>query len=179
MFTVLVGITAVVALAHHGALWLNAVTEGLVQQRSARMASWLWQALVAILAISAATSSVLQPQIRINVAAHRWGVVFPLAAAAALAACRVLRRKRRDIQAFLASGVLLYVVLAGAAFGLYPYVLPARNPEHGLTAFAAAAPRGSLQWALCWWIPGMLLVAGYFAYIYSKLPTKFLIGGEE
>ena len=63
-------------------------------------------------------------------------------------------------------------MLAAAAFGLYPYVLPARNPEHGLTAFAAAAPRESLQSALYWWIPGMLLVAGYFSYIYSETAEK-------
>jgi hypothetical protein len=28
-------------------------------------------------------------------------------------------------------------------------------------------------------LPGMILVAGYFTYIYSKLPEKFLIDGED
>jgi len=178
-FTILVGITAVVALAHHGALWLNTFTDGAVQQRSARLARWLWPPLVLALIVSMVTSSSLQPQARINAAAHPWGILFPLSAAAALVSCFLLLRRGSALHALIASGVLLYAVLASAAFGLYPYVLPARSPEHGLTAFTAAAPRGSLQLALCWWIPGMLLVACYFAYIYSKLPPKFLIGGEE
>ena len=117
-FTVLVGITAVIALAHHGALWLNAFTDGEVQQRSARFASWLWPALVVMLTLSATASSFLQPQIRVNVAAHPWGVIFPLAVVAALVACMVLRRKGRDLHAFVASGLLLYSALASRRFRL-------------------------------------------------------------
>ncbi|HEX4796893.1 MAG TPA: cytochrome d ubiquinol oxidase subunit II [Humisphaera sp.] len=178
-FTVLVGVTAVVALAHHGALWLNAFTEGVVQERSARIARWLWMPLVVILILAATASSILQPQIRMNVAAHPWAIIFPLGAASALIASRVLMRNGRDLQAFIASGASLYAALVAAAFGLHPYVLPARNPALGLTAIAAAAPRESLQLALYWWIPGMLLVAGYFFYVYSKLPPKVSVAEEE
>ena len=112
-------------------------------------------------------------------AAHPWGIIFPVTAVAALIACRLLIHKGRDLHAFIASGASLYAVLGAVAFGLYPYVLPARNPDNGLTAIAAAAPRESLQSALYWWIPGMLLVTGYFYYVYSKLPKKVSIGDEE
>ena len=178
-FTILVGITAVIALAHHGALWLNRFTDGPVQQRSAELLSRLWLTLVAALIACFAVSFLLQPQVRLNLSAHPWGVVFPLGCAVALIASAMLRRRGRDLQAFIASGLSLYAVLACAAFGLYPYVLPARNPEYGLTAFKAAAPRSSLELALCWWIPGVLIAASYFAYIYSKMPAKFSIATEE
>jgi cytochrome bd ubiquinol oxidase subunit II len=178
-FTMLVGITAVIGLAHHGALWLNAFTDGAVQRRSARLADRLWLPLALALVLGLATSFALQPQVRVNLGAHPWGVIFPLGALAALVGCLPLRRRGLALRALIASGVSLYAALASAAFGIYPYVLPARRPEHGLTAFAAAAPRGSLKLALCWWIPGMLLVGCYFAYIYSKIPRKFSIGEEE
>jgi cytochrome d ubiquinol oxidase subunit II len=178
-FTILVGITAVIALAHHGALWLNHFTDGPVQQRSAQLLHGLWRALVVALGLCVLLSTILQPQIRVNLIAHPWGIILLLAAGAALYWCRSLRQRGRTLQAYLASGLSLYAMLACTAFGLYPYVLPARIPEHGLTAFKAAAPPESLKLALCWWIPGILLVGCYFAYVYSKMPSKFSIGVEE
>lgn len=178
-FTILVGITAIIALAHHGALWLIRFTDGPVQNRSAHLANWLWLAFVAALMTCVVISSVVQPQIRTNIAAHPWGVVLPLGAAVALVGSMALRRRGRATQAYIASGVSLYAVLSCAAFGLYPYVLPARVPDHGLTAFTAAAPRESLLLALSWWIPGIILAACYFIYNYSKMPPRFSVGGEE
>jgi cytochrome d ubiquinol oxidase subunit II len=178
-FTILVGITAVIALAHHGALWLTHFTDGAVQQRSARLSDRLWLVLVIALGVCVLLSTVLQPQLRINLVAHPWGVILLLGAGASLAWCRSLRQRGRTLQAYIASGLSLYAILTCAAFGLYPYVLPARIPEHGLTAFKAAAPRESLKLALCWWIPAALLVACYFAYVYSKMPSKFPLDVEE
>jgi cytochrome bd ubiquinol oxidase subunit II len=178
-FTILVGITTVIALAHHGALWLSHFTDGPVQQRSARLANRLWLMLVIALGICVLLSTVLQPQVRINLVAHPWGVILLLGAGASLAWCRSLRQRGRTLQAYIASGLSLYAILTCTAFGLYPYVLPARNPEHGLTAFKAAAPRQSLELGLCWWIPAALLVACYFAFVYSKMPSKFPLDVEE
>jgi cytochrome bd-type quinol oxidase subunit 2 len=50
-------------------------------------------------------------------------------------------------------------MLASAAYGLYPYVLPATTGDsRALTVMNAAAPEPGLRVALAWWIPGMLLV---------------------
>ncbi|MGA2582952.1 MAG: cytochrome d ubiquinol oxidase subunit II [Tepidisphaeraceae bacterium] len=178
-FTILVGITAVIALTHHGALWLSHFTDGPVQQRSARLADRLWLVLVIALGVCVLLSTIFQPQVRINLASHPWGVILLLVAGAALVRCKSLRRRGRTLQAYIASGLSLYAVVICTAFGLYPYVLPARNPEYGLTAFKAAAPSESLELALCWWIPAALLVACYFAYVYSKMPSKFPLDAEE
>lgn len=178
-YTVLVGMTAVVALAHHGALWLNAFTDGAVHDRSARLAGRLWFAVVGALIASATTSFALQSQVGVNATAHPWGVVFPLVAAAAMTGCWLLRVRGRALHAYVLSGVALYAMLASAAFGLYPYLLPGRQPERGLTAIAAAAPHSALQIALYWWIPGVLLACGYFVYVYSTLPATFSIGDEK
>jgi cytochrome d ubiquinol oxidase subunit II len=178
-FTVLVGITAVIALTHHGALWLSHFTDGPVQERSARLADRSWLMLVIALGVCVLLTTVFQPQLRANLVAHPWGVILLLGAGAALAWCRSLRRRGRTLKAYIASGLSLYAILNCTAFALYPYVLPARIPEHGLTAFKAAAPRESLQLALCWWIPAALLVACYFAYVYCKMPSKFLLDVAE
>ena len=142
-FSILVGITAVIAVAYHGALWLIAFTDGAIQQRATRIANWLWLPLVLAFIASAATSSSLQPQIRINVTAHQWGVLFPFVAAVLLIRSHFLLRRGRALRAFITSAAALYAVFGSAAFGLYPFLLPARNPQFGLTAFSAAAPRAT------------------------------------
>ena len=58
-------------------------------------------------------------------------------------------------------------MLTSAAAGLYPYVLPANtDPALGLTIENAAAPAYGLRIGLAWFVPGMLLAAGYFVYTY-------------
>lgn len=57
------------------------------------------------------------------------------------------------------------------AFG-YPYVLPAGpDPANSLTVADTAAAHG-LRVRLAWWVPGMALVAAYFAYTYRRFAGK-------
>ena len=50
----------------------------------------------------------------------------------------------------------------------------------GLTVEAAAAGAYGLRGALWWWIPGMLLVGGYFVYTYRHFAGKVSLDeGEE
>lgn len=64
-------------------------------------------------------------------------------------------------------------MLCSAAFGLYPYVLPAHpDPALGLTVASAAAPLHGLEVGLAWWIPGMLLAAGYIIFVYRHFSGK-------
>src|SRR5215468_2670727 len=47
-YTLLAGVTAVVALAHHGALWLNTRTDDPIRQRAKRLAASLGVTLIAL-----------------------------------------------------------------------------------------------------------------------------------
>jgi len=82
--------------------------------------------------------------------------------------------------AFLTSALSLYAMICSAAAGLYPYVLPASNPQHGLTIYRAASASESMTLALLWWIPGMVLVGIYTYFVYGKiLPTRLSLAHEE
>ncbi len=172
-YTVLVGITAVVALAHHGALWLDTYTDGDVKRRANRLAARLWVTLIALLIGLDAASFAVRTDLDDHLRARPWGVVFPVLALAGLVASSVFRRQSRTRDAFLASCASLYGMVATAAIGAYPYILPARNPAFGLTVEEAAAPSDGLVTALYWWIPGILLVFRYFAYVYARRRIEF------
>jgi cytochrome d ubiquinol oxidase subunit II len=57
-------------------------------------------------------------------------------------------------------------MLASTAFGIYPDVLPAVNPENSLTIENAAASDYGQSVGLIWWSIGIVLAAIYFIVIY-------------
>jgi len=64
-------------------------------------------------------------------------------------------------------------MLVGAAFGLYPVVLPAStDPAYSLTIYNSAAGRHGLTVGFVWWTLGMVLSAGYFSFIYRMFRGK-------
>jgi cytochrome bd ubiquinol oxidase subunit II len=173
-YTLLAGITATAALAHHGALWVAMKTEGPVRDRALRAAKIAGGATVgATVAVTLWTRSV-QPYMASRFSDHPWGYVFPLIAAGGLAAS--IARRMKGLAPFLGSSVYLAGMLASVAFSIFPYVLPSSlDPARGLTAQAAAADGHALRVALAWWLPGMALASGYAGFVYWKLRGK--VGG--
>ena len=171
-YTVLVALTAMLALAHHGALWLNARTDEAVEERARRLAGRLWPLVVVLSIVTTVATAVVQPNVRESLSTRPWGVAFIAVAGAGLIGAQVLRNRGRALQAFLASAAYLYGMVALAAIGIYPYVLPGRDPTFGLTVYDAATWKTGLMIGMYWWIPGMLLACGYFMYVYSTMPAK-------
>lgn len=174
-YTVLVALTAVLALAHHGALWLNARTDEAVAERAGRLSGRLWPLVVLLSIVTTSATIVVQPHVKESLAARPWGAVFVGLAIAGLVGAYVLRKRGRPLQAFVSSAGYLYGMVALAAIGIYPYVLPGRDPALGLTVYNAAASKTGLVVAMYWWIPGMLLACGYFVYLYWTMPAKFSV----
>jgi cytochrome d ubiquinol oxidase subunit II len=82
-------------------------------------------------------------------------------------------RKGDDRKAFASSCVYLAAMLVGAAFGLYPNVLPASNdPANSLTIYNTASGRHGLTFGLAWWGFGMALAVGYFVVVYRMFRGK-------
>jgi len=171
-YTVLVAITAVLALAHHGALWLKARTDEAVEERAGRLAGRLWPLVVVLSIATTIATVVVQPNVMESLTARPWAVVFVAVAVTGLIGARVLRMRGQEWHAFLASATYLYGMVALAAVGIYPYVLPGRDPTLGLTVHAAATSKTGLVLGAYWWIPGILLACGYTAYVYWTMPAK-------
>ena len=64
-------------------------------------------------------------------------------------------------------------MLSGAAFALYPTLLPSgSDPALSLTIWNAAAGPNSLSVGLIWWSIGMAIAIGYFVLVYSMFRGK-------
>ena len=171
-YTILVGLTALAALALHGALWVALKTEGAVNARAHRAARVLWWAVAAFMVLVTAVTFRVQPHVLASLAARPWGYIFPLLALAGLLSIRWFLGKD-DLRGFLSSCVYLLGMLTSVAFGLYPYVLPAStNPDYGLTVYNAKAADYGLRIGLIWWLVGMALATVYVVYVYRKFSSK-------
>ena len=176
-YTVLVAVTAFATLLAHGALWVALKTGGELHQRARGLARLGWWALLPLTVAITWSSFAIQPRLSESFAARPWGYVFPALAIAGLIGMRVL--DRREVAAFLCSSLFIVGMLTSAAFGLYPYVLPSNlNPHLGLTVYNAAAAPYGLKVGLAWFIPGMLLTAGYFVYTYRSFAGKVALEEE-
>jgi cytochrome d ubiquinol oxidase subunit II len=172
-YTLLVGTLALAALSAHGARYLALRTEGQLQLRSRRTASWLEVTVAALTALALPATAWVRPA---SLDGFRWGpwgtILFALACAGWLGA-QVAGRLQRDLAAFVGSCAFLAGMFASAAVGLYPFLLPASGDARlGLTIQGAAAGPYALSVALGWWCFGTVLVVGYFAIVFRTFRGK-------
>jgi cytochrome bd ubiquinol oxidase subunit II len=178
-YTLAVGVAALAALAMHGALWITMKTDEGLQARSRRTALRLWWAVMGLMALVTLATFHVQPHVWERLRAAPWGAVLPLLAVSALGLARWCCLKRCDVLAFVASAGFLGAMLVTVAFSVFPYVLPAStDPVLGLTLGHAAAEPYALQVGLAWWIPGMVLVAAYFFFVYRQFAGKVRLDEE-
>ncbi|MEN6532582.1 MAG: cytochrome d ubiquinol oxidase subunit II, partial [Bryobacteraceae bacterium] len=84
-----------------------------------------------------------------------------------------------EVKAFLASCVYIVGMLTSAVFGVYPYVMPSNtDPARSLTIYNASTGAYGMAVGLIWWVPGILLVIGYFVFTYRHFAGKIRIGEE-
>jgi cytochrome d ubiquinol oxidase subunit II len=171
-YTLLAGITAVAALVHHGALWLTARTEGPIRMRANHIAAPLGAGVICLFAALDLASFTARLDFRDAIRSRPWGMFFPALTLGGLIASMVWRKHDRPGRAYLSSSLALFAAFATAAVGIFPNILPARDPRFSLTIYDNSVSHDGLATALWWWIPGILLVVAYFSFIYTQLGKR-------
>ncbi len=178
-YTVLTGVIALVTLTAHGALYVAVKTEDELNQRAWRVAVLAWpvQLLLTIAGLIATVS--VRPGVLDNYKHHAIGIVIPVLVFGSLAVMMRGMLNRADKMAFVASALYIVGMLVGAAFALYPVVLPAStDPALNLTIYNTAAGQHGLSVGFTWWILGMVLALGYFFFLFRMFKGKVRLEGE-
>jgi cytochrome d ubiquinol oxidase subunit II len=160
-------------------LWVQLKTLGAVNDRAGKLSARVWWGVVALTAIVTAVTFEVQPQVKENFLTWPWGFVLPLIAVAGLAGVAFELRKHDERKAFFASCAYLAGMLASVVFGVYPMVLPARNPVYSLTVENAKAGAYGLKVGVRWWIVGMIFAAGYFTFVYRSFAGKVEVESDS
>jgi cytochrome d ubiquinol oxidase subunit II len=166
-YTVTGGVLALVALAMHGSLYLAVKTEGDLEQRANGWARKLLPAVAVITLLSIPATIIARPNSLEHYRTHPSAFLSPIAVVCALAVIHFALRKQAAFRAFLASCIYLAAMLAGAAAGLFPALLPSvGNQAQDITIARAIAGDHTLHVGLIWWSIGMLLALMYFCIVY-------------
>lgn len=178
-YTVLTGVVSLIALTVHGANYVALKTEGDLARRSRGASRSLSPLLAALTVASCIATLLVRPQVTANYRLHPVGFVIPVVVASSLITMFVAQRAGNDRTAFLSSCGYLAFMLIGAAFALYPSVLPSSNAVEDLTIHNAAAGSYSLTYGIIWWSIGMAIAIGYFVLIYRMFRGKVPLQGGE
>jgi cytochrome d ubiquinol oxidase subunit II len=180
-YTIIVGVAAYFAIALHGALWVAYKCEGTVAVRARRIARLgSWGVLTTTVLITA-VSFKIQPQILLNFSIHAWGFIFPAIVIASLAGIFYYLSgegtRVKTFRAFVHSAGYLVGMLTSVAFGLYPYVLPARGGSAlSLSIYNSRASDRALRIGLAWWVVGIALAGVYFVFLYRRFSGTVRVG---
>ena len=182
-YTVLIGVMALVVLTVHGALYIAVKSEGELNRRARGIAMWLWP-LEVILTVGALLATLsIRPGILENYKQHPVGFLVPALVYGSLALMIYAMQRGAEVTAeklaFVASSLYIVGMLVGAAFALYPVVLPAStDPTRSLTIYNSAAGHHGLSVGFTWWILGAILALGYFFFVFRMFRGKVRVEGE-
>lgn len=172
-YTILCAIVTVAALVVHGALYVILKTQGALNARLRRLASAGVPVLGLLTVASLAATLTVRPRLLANYVAGPEGWLIPVLVAAGLSGMWRFTRARREGAAFLSSCLYIVAMLAGAAFALYPSLLPSSgDPALRLDIYNAATGPLSLSIGLWWWGAGMAIAIGYFVLVYTMFRGK-------
>lgn len=171
-FTVLSGVVALFALAVHGAAYLALKTDNGLNTRSRRIVSLGWYPLVVVTVASLWAVLYIRPEIVSNYMNYPIGWLIPSAVVSSLAGIKYFNASGREKAAFLATSTYLAAMLGGAAFALFPNVLPALEPANSLTIYNSKAGEYGLSVGLIWWTIGITVAIGYFVFLFRTFKGK-------
>src|SRR5579863_9732253 len=178
-YTVLTGVIALVTLTAHGSLYIATKTEDDLNRRARTTAKWAWPLQLILTVVGLIATVSVRPGVLANYKEHVIGFVIPVLVFGSLAVMMHAILKHKDKIAFVASALYIVGMLVGAAFALYPVVLPAStDPALNLTIYNTAAGRHGLTVGFTWWILGMVLALGYFFFLFRMFKGKVRLEGE-
>jgi len=176
-YTILVGLMALTTLIMHGAAYIAVKVEGPLNARTRLIVRGAWASTLVLAILGTIATFAIQPQMITNFLGYPWGFIFPIIAVAGFIGVVVFNFRQQDLAAFFSSCGFIVGMLASAAFGIFPMVLPAVNRANSLTIQNASASQYGQTVGLIWWIFGMILAAIYFIFTYRTFWGKVQVGG--
>lgn len=172
-YTVIAGVIALVTLTAHGALYIAIKTKDALSLRARGVAIVLGPVQLLLTCVGLVATYFVRPQVIDNYRAYPIGILVPVVVMGSLAVMMWAAPKDKVKLAFVASSFYIAGMLVGAAFALYPVVLPAStDPGYSLTIHNSAAGHHGLAVGIAWWSIGIVLALAYFVFLFRMFRGK-------
>ncbi len=171
-YGILTGLLFVLMFLNHGALWLLVKTTGEVEKRAISLIGRLWTLLL-IIAVSFLAYSYFATRLYDNFLKMPLLFVIPVVAVIALLLIRPLASRGLYLNAFYASGVLIFAVVFTGVVGLFPNLIPSSiSPEYNLTIFNTSSSVYTLKIMTVVALIFVPIVIAYQAWVYRVFRGK-------
>jgi cytochrome d ubiquinol oxidase subunit II len=171
-YTVLTGVVALVTLTAHGSYYVALKTDEDLGRRARGFALILWPVQFFLTFTTLIATYFIRPEIMTNYDRHRIGLLIPVVVVVSLGIMISAGSKGKERLAFIGSSLYIVFMLVGAAFALYPVVLPARDHQFDLTIQNTAAGIHGLTVGIVWWLFAAVIAVGYFVFVYRMFRGK-------
>jgi cytochrome d ubiquinol oxidase subunit II len=198
-FALLAGVVSLSMLTFHGAIYLQMRTEGDIQGRARRSATWLgmlflvafglagvWQAYgidgfrIVAMPDPGTVVTPLDKTVEVatgawltNFSRYRWMMAAPAAVFLGGVLAILLSRTYRPGLGFICSGTALAGVILTAGFAMFPFVMPSSTqPGNSLTVFDATSSHRTLMLMFGAVVVFLPIVLVYSSWVYRVLRGK-------
>ncbi|MBS1836255.1 MAG: cytochrome d ubiquinol oxidase subunit II [Actinobacteria bacterium] len=166
-YSLALGVTAVAMLSLHGGIYLTLKVDGDLLRRVERLVPKLMVVFFVLMTGMVAWTAGLDDEVAGRFRDRAWTLAFPtLALASALGAWRLIRATRY-LAAFGASAMMIGLLMATVAAGLYPVMLPSSiDVANDLTIHNASSAEPTLMVMFVFALIGLPFVLLYTAGVY-------------
>lgn len=179
-YSIALGLVAVSMLCLHGAIFLTQKTDGDLLERIRNLVPRLMLMFFVLMTALIAWTLLRDEQFTQNFRDRPWTVVFPILAFAAIAAAWIFVRRGAYLSAFLASALMIALLLGAVACGTYPVMLRSTiDSAYDLTVHNASAANETLTVMLVIAVIGLPFVLLYTAGIYYFFRGRVVLDDES
>ena len=175
-YALLIGLTTVAMLSMHGSIYLMMKTDGDIQARAKRWLPYLMGGFVALNTLGVIASVAMGLPFTDRYLEQIWPVIFPAAALVAMGAVWYFIRQARYFPAFVASSVMILMLLVAGGVGMHPnLIVSSIDQAYNLTIYNAASEDNTMTVALVIALIGMPFVLLYTTGVYYLFRGKVTV----
>jgi cytochrome bd ubiquinol oxidase subunit II len=168
-----IGLTGLAMIIVHGASWTAVKTAGALRSRAVAVRSWAHWVFVMLVAVATICVALIVPEQARAVVANPVGIVALVVLVLGIVLARYAMMRKQDGLALVGSALGILGLVAIAAVGNYPAVVPAQGtPERSLTIANSASSHLTLLVMLIIACIGVPIVLAYTALVYRSFWGK-------
>ena len=179
-YALLVGVTTVLMLATHGAIYLSMKTEGALLARIERWVPRLMISFFVLNTVLVGATVWMHAHVAESYVRQPLQVILPALALLSVIVAWLMVRRQRYFVAFFFSAAMIAGLILSIAVGMFPNLLVSTlDPQYNLTIFNAASAPNTLTVMLVIALIGMPFVLLYTAGVYYFFRGRVQLGPES
>ena len=179
-YSILIGALSLLLFVMHGAIYLTLKSEGEQQEKMVSWANKSWIILVILYVLATISTFFVAPYLFNGILKNVLFWILFIAMFASLINIPVLIRTKKFGTAFLASSVLIAMMILLFALSLFPLLVPSSiDMANSLTLYNASSTQRTLETMLIIALIGMPLVIIYTIFIYRTFKGKVIINQDS